>query len=354
MEKIDFKELAARIICFSALGLLLIFFFKYVFVAFVPFLIAWAIALPIYPLACTLQRRTGIPRRACSFVLMLIFLSLIALLLSLIAGKALSELTRLWNMFLNDGDRIILYFRNLFDSFGELPFLQKLEESGLDEKILEIINTFLERTRDTLIGIFGEAIPNFAILTAKKLPSAIFVTVVTVISCFYFSMDVDLVHKFIKSYLPEKTQKHIAFFKKRVLSALKKYLKAYLVIFIITFFELLAGFLILRVNYAILLALAVALVDVLPIFGTGTVLIPWAIVSLITKNYYLGFGLLLLYLAITVARQAIEPKIVGKSMGIHPLLTLVAMYLGFKLFGFLGLVLSPMFITILFSKSEEY
>ncbi len=353
MEKIDFKELAARIFCFSALALLIFLFFKYILVVLVPFLIAWAISMPIYPLACTFSKRTGLPRKLCSFILFLIFLSLILLLLFLIFSKLFSELTRLWNIFINDGDKIVIYFGDLFDSALDLPFLRKLEGSGFREGVIEGINQFVIKMRDALIGKFGEAIPNFALIIAKKLPHAIFVTLVSVIACFYFAMDIDLVHNFIKSYLPEKAQVKISVFKARMLSALKNYFRAYIIIFAITFSELLVGFLILKVNYALLLALLVALVDILPIFGTGTVLVPWAGIALIGKNYYLGFGLLILYATITVVRQALEPKIVGKSMGLHPLITLIGMYLGFRIFGVWGLILSPLILTAFFGAVKN-
>lgn len=356
-KKTDWKELAARLFCFAFAVFAGILFFRYVFVAFVPFLIAWAISVPIYPASCALSRRTRIPRRICSFVLMLLFLALIVTVISLVAGKIVSELVRLWNIFLNDGDKVVLYFRNVFSVIGsvgsKLPFLHKLEGSGLEDKLTEVINEIIIKIRDAFIARFGQALPDAAIVIAKGLPSVIFVSVVTVVASFYFSMDVDLVHGIIRSYLPEKGRRYIAFLKKRVFSAVRKYLRAYIIIFLITFFELLAGLLILRINYAFLIAFAIAAVDIFPILGTGTVLVPWAAIMLIMGDHFAGIGLIVLYAVITIARQAFEPKILGDSMGMHPLVTLMGMYLGCRLFGVAGLILVPMVIMIVFSCIKD-
>ena len=108
-----------------------------------------------------------------------------------------------------------------------------------------------------------------------------------------------------------------------------------------TFALLFPGFCILRVRYAFLLAVVIAFVDMLPVLGVGTVLIPWSTVVLLQKNYYLGFGLLILYAAVLILRQILEPRLVGHSLGISPILTLFSTYAGWKLLGFWGMILGP-------------
>ena len=109
------------------------------------------------------------------------------------------------------------------------------------------------------------------------------------------------------------------------------------------------GLLILGVEYAFLLALLVAIADLLPVIGVGTVMVPWSVILLLGRNFYLGFGILILYLAIELMRQITEPKLVGKSLGLHPLLMLFSTYAGFYLFGLLGMILAP--ILTLFAKN---
>lgn len=121
----------------------------------------------------------------------------------------------------------------------------------------------------------------------------------------------------------------------------KRYLRAYLILLAITFLCLFVGFSILGVDYAFLLALLTAVVDMLPVLGVGTVLIPWAAVMLLQERFYLGFGLLILYGVMLILRQIMEPRLVGKSLGLHPVLTLFAGYAGWRLFGVIGMILGP-------------
>ena len=114
----------------------------------------------------------------------------------------------------------------------------------------------------------------------------------------------------------------------------------------IIFAELTVGFISLRIEYAGILALIVALIDMLPILGVGTVLIPWGIADIIMGEYALGAALLILYAVIALVRNLIEPRIVGKSLGLHPLATLMSMYIGLKLFGFAGMIMVPIAVMI--------
>jgi predicted PurR-regulated permease PerM len=125
-----------------------------------------------------------------------------------------------------------------------------------------------------------------------------------------------------------------------------------LLIFCITFAELFVGFLILGVNYSFVLAFLISIIDFLPVFGTGVILLPWGIVLLLMKNYFLGIGILLLLTIMAVVRQVIEPKIVGKSLGVHPILSLVTLYVGFQLFGIVGMIFLPIVSIIFLSKPD--
>jgi predicted PurR-regulated permease PerM len=122
--------------------------------------------------------------------------------------------------------------------------------------------------------------------------------------------------------------------------------KAYLIILSITFVELLIGLSILKVTYALPIAAIVSVLDILPILGTGGVLIPWAIVNLISNDYRSGFGMLILYFTMLIVRNAVEPRIVGHEIGLHPIITITTMYAGLRLFGFIGFIIAPL-VTIL-------
>ena len=131
------------------------------------------------------------------------------------------------------------------------------------------------------------------------------------------------------------------------------YLKAYGILILITSIELFIGFTILGINNAILLAILIALIDIFPILGTGTVVIPWAIISLIQGNFFRGIGLAIIYIVVLLVRQIIEPRIVGAQLGQHPVVTLIAIYIGFLWMGVFGMILLPIFTNILIALNKS-
>ena len=130
-------------------------------------------------------------------------------------------------------------------------------------------------------------------------------------------------------------------------------MRSYFLIMLITFSVMLLGFIILRVKYALLMALVVALLDMLPVIGIGTVLIPWSIWCFLADNAALGIGLLILFGAAEIIRQVAEPRIVGNSLGIHPIVTLILLYGSYSIFGIFGLVLIPIFAIVIKTLIEK-
>ena len=123
-----------------------------------------------------------------------------------------------------------------------------------------------------------------------------------------------------------------------------------MLIFLLTFCELLVGFLVLKIDYAFVLALVIAFVDFLPVLGTGAILLPWGIILILMNNISMGVGILTLFAVTTVVRQIAEPKIVGDSLGVHPLVTLAAIYLGYRVLGIWGMILAPLVALLFLSK----
>lgn len=356
MEKNDYKSLAAKLFCFGCLLIVGVLFFKYIFVSLVPFLIAWGIAYAVYPIALELSHKTKITRRACSFFLVLLLLIIVSLLLFLAVNRLVLELQNLMDYLINNGEEIAGYFESIFDFFNSLgerlPIINKLQDTELIANIVENINSVISNIWNTLLETLGTALPDIAGTVVSTLPNILLVSLVTIIACFYFALDLDIVNDKIKEFLPNKIVNILSSFKRRFVSGFKKYLKAYLLIFCITFAELFVGFLILGVNYSLVLAFLISIIDFLPVFGTGVILLPWGIVLLLMKNYFLGIGILLLLIIMTVVRQVIEPKIVGKSLGVHPILSLVTLYVGFQLFGIVGMIFLPIVTIIFLSKPD--
>ena len=168
-----------------------------------------------------------------------------------------------------------------------------------------------------------------------------------VISAIYFSLDLDGINSKVKRALPEKLAERLVNFKNKFLITAFRYMRSYLIIMLIVFVILLVGFFILKVKYAILLAVIFALFDMLPVIGIGAFMIPWAIFELSFGNPGLGVGLLVLFFVAIITKNLAEPKILGKNLGIHPILTLVLLYASYSLFGIFGLLLIPFLSVIL-------
>ena len=197
-----------------------------------------------------------------------------------------------------------------------------------------------------LINFIKEAITSF--------PSAIITITVTIVSSIYIIIDYEGIVDFIYKILPRKVSYFIEdvtiFIKDNILNVLK----SYLIIMVITFAELTIGLTILRAKPTILIAALIAIMDILPILGVGTALIPWAFVEMIFGNIFRGLGVLLLYVIITIVRNIIEPRIVGTRLGLNPLVSLISMIAGLKLFGLLGMIGFPLIIAFFMYREEKY
>ncbi len=186
-------------------------------------------------------------------------------------------------------------------------------------------------------------ISKFLLDFAKSIPSLFIASVAAIFTAFFLLRDSENILSFSRKFFGEKFCNGCFRLKDTFLSVAASYLKAQFILFMLVFLILLFGFMLLKVRYALLFAILTALVDAVPVFGTGTVLIPAAVFNFLSGNASLGWGILALYGISFIARQLCEPKILGKSLGIHPLLTVFSLYAGMKLFGIPGLILGPFF-----------
>lgn len=197
------------------------------------------------------------------------------------------------------------------------------------------------------------------ISTAKQIPSFIVATVVCIIASCFTTSEFPEVIAFIKAQFPDNRQQDLKRAKDLLASSLAKMCKAYILIILITFAELSLGLSLLRLigvfesSYIVIIAAITAVLDILPILGTGTVLIPWAIYSFISGNFGLGIGLAIIYAVVFVIRQVIEPKLVAGQLGLSPIVTIAALYFGLKLFGVIGMFVTPVFIIMLKLLNDE-
>ncbi|MDR2752774.1 MAG: sporulation integral membrane protein YtvI [Oscillospiraceae bacterium] len=194
---------------------------------------------------------------------------------------------------------------------------------------------------------------------AGKIPSVAIAVVITVISSFFATGSYDAASKFIKRQLAPARQNALSAAKHILFSSLGKLLRSYLIIIGVTFVELVLGLLLLKLlngfdgKYLLSIALATSFVDLLPVLGTGSVMIPWAIYNLIMGNMVMGVGLIVMWVVMLVVRQIIEPKLIASNLGLPPVATLAGMYIGLQLFGFIGMLIVPLLLILLKALNDE-
>ena len=342
---IDLKSTAALLFCIAFAAVAIYLIFKYVFFIFLPFIIAWGLSLIINPISTRLSKKFGIKKRPLSAILMSLLLTFVFLMLGWGISRLIIEAERLLEWIAADNGSLGDGIASLFDDMSSknIPLIDNLMELEQFREFWENIDVIISGAISEAISSLTKSIPVTVINILRQLPAFLLFVIVTIISCFYFSLDLDKIHSALTSLLPISFQEKLPTIKKRVFGTAAKYLRAYLLLLFLTFGELLVGFSILGVSYPLLIAFLIAIVDILPILGVGTVLIPWAIIELMfTKDLFTGIGLIIIYIVVTVVRQITEPKVVAGSLGLHPLVTIISMYAGFKLIGIFGMILGPM------------
>lgn len=310
-----------------------------------PFLVGFAVAFLLQRSIGFLASKLRLPKKLAAVLSVLVFYVVLGILLfwlvmSIFAG-AKDWVERWPQIYSKDIEPALM---NVFESLER--FMTRFDLT---------LAQFLEDFHVTLSQSLGKVVSEVSSLAIATFTSAVYLVprmflgiVLSVISSVFFAMDFELVTGFFQNLLPEKWRGVTGGLRGFSTDILGKYLKAYALIMLVTFTEMAIGLSILRVSNALSIAAFTAVVDVLPVLGTGAVLIPWGLFGLLQGNYFLGLGLLVLYLIITVVRNVIEPRLVGQQIGLHPIVILLCMYAGVKLFGVVGLFALP--ITILIIK----
>lgn len=337
-------------------------FFKYLFWITAPFLLSFFFAIILQRPVRLLDRKTN--NKMHSFwCILLILLSIcivilpLALLITALVSK-ISDIVKYFTNQLNDLPTFLATFENEI-----LAIVKHLPASVQDTANNYVTTTFDRLNADfdlSALGIKSSSIKSgissgitgvFTIV--KNVPSALLSIVIGIIAWIFFTKDYNKIVLFIQKQFPED-KKNVLFEVKQVFSkTILKMFRAYGIIMFITFGELLVGFSILKAigvmtnRYFIWIAVGIAIFDILPVAGSGGILIPWILFSFIMGNPGQAIGLIVIYGVISVIRQYIEPKIVGDSLGVHPLITLMGLYFGLKLFGFIGMFIVPITVMTL-------
>lgn len=342
----------------AVLGLIYVFF-KYLFWPVAPFLLSFFFAMLIQrPLRWLTNKTHGKGRGIWSVVLVLLSIAIILIPVILLIGNLVRELRDFISYLIGQLSDFPKFLADLQEMLLKaLSFLPDNIYSTAAQKITEIISSLTTDFDLSSIGLNSDTVKNTITSgvagiynVARNVPSAILGIVIGIIAWILFAKDYRSVVNFIQLQLPESKKNLLVEIKQVFSNTILKMVKAYLLIMFITFCELSIGFTILSIagimsnSYIYLIALGICIFDILPVAGSGGILIPWAIVSIVMGNTAQAIGLLVIYVVITVIRQYIEPKIVGDSLGVNPLITLGGLYFGLKLFGVLGMFIVPILI----------
>lgn len=375
MTDIDKKRKSIINVAYYAMLLILGFlFYKYAFGVCFPIMFAFFVAVLLQKPKNFIVRKTPIKKGFASTICVFGLMLLAAAVVVLIGVRAAEEIKGFI-------DYVRVQFSNLdtivntVETFilsvvGKLPeFISETASESITALFIQL-REFIAGTNTELPEQLGGLSDMFniswittpitgVISTASRIPSLIISVVVTIVLACFMTADYDLIVKFVYCQFPKNKRKNVTRAKDLLKMNLGKMAKAYALIMLVTFTEVFIGLTILKMiglfnsSYIAVIAVVTAIVDVIPVLGTGTIVLPWAAYSFITGNIGMGIGLLVLYATVTVIRQIVEPKLVAGQLGLPPFVTLIAMYLGLKIFGVLGVFILPIIAIMLKLLNDE-
>lgn len=303
---------------------------------FSPFVIGLLISMIANPLVRILEKRVKIVRKHSSMIIIIAVLGLIVLicylLITKVGAELLSFLNHLPEIYSNLSDDLSQTGNNLQGIINRLPRGMRNSLSDVSSRVSNFGGTIVS----TLAGPTVETLGNFA----KNLPSALISVIMTILSSYFFIADRDKLISFMKKNVSPSLREKMGMVFSKFKNVIGGYFKAQFKIMGVVAVILLVGFMILGVPYAILLSLLVAFLDFLPFFGTGTILVPWAVIKFLSGDYKLATGLIIIYLVSQLVRHVIQPKIVGDTIGLNPLSTLLFMFIGYRVGGIFGMIIA--------------
>lgn len=314
----------------------LCFIFPRLVTFFMPFVIGWLISMVANPLVRLLEKRLKIVRKHGSMMIIIGVLAVVILLGYFGISRIVVEIGNL----IENMPQIYENWQEDFEEIGEnLQIVYSRLPKDTQESITEVTSN-LSGYLGGLVQTIGEPTVAAAGNFAKNVPGTLIAIIMCILSAYFFTAERHEILQGMKKYVPKGIWERVS----GVIAELKRvvggYFKAQFKIMGVVYVILVIGLLIMRIGYAPLVAFGVAFLDALPFFGTGTVLIPWAIIKLLSADYEIAVGLVILYAVTQVVRQVIQPKIVGDTIGMNPLATLIFMYIGYKISSVIGMIIA--------------
>lgn len=318
-------------------------------VFFAPFVIGWIIALIAAPAVRFFEEKLKIKRKAGSAVVIVAVIAIVVFLIYFLGTKLVEQmvglveaLPELWAGAEGDFNDIAKNFDVIYE---RLPV-------DLQESITGVFHDIGAYMGDLVSSISAPTITAVSNL-AKSVPSVLIGIIMALLSSYFFVAEHDTVGAWLRDHMPASIQAKYFMLKKGLFQAVGGYFKAQLKIEVWMYVLLVVGLLVLKVKYTPLIALGIAFLDFLPFFGTGTVMVPWAIIKFLSSDYKMAIGLLIIWGVGQLARQLIQPKIVGDSVGMAPLPTLFLLFIGYKVGSVVGMILAVPLGLVIVTMYQE-
>ena len=305
-----------------------------------PFIVAWIFSCILNPFVTWAHRQLKLNRGVGSIISMLTILSALVTLIYAIVRK-------LWLQIIGLARDLPYYSNNVIEGFNavedKLSAIFKMVPAA---DALSNIDTVIAQFLKGLSSLLTSMIPNVYGAVAA-VPDVVIFIIITLLSTFFMTKDHYYIKGFVKAQLSDTIIDKVVVMQEGLVQAIGGYVKTQCILMSITFTICLVGLFILGQPYTLLLALVIAIIDALPVFGSGTILIPWGFYNIIVGNYSLGLGLIIIYGVIFIVRQTMEPRILANQIGVYALVTIMAVYIGYKIIGIFGLIIGPAIVVII-------
>ncbi len=321
-----------------ALVVLLLFLFVLprVLVFFMPFVVGFILSLIANPMLRFLEKKIKINRKYGTMLIIVCVIAAVVLLgYGIFAGIAIGIrgfMDYLPTMSANAQTEIIAAIDSLENMMQKIPFLQNINVSELEKNVTNTLSGLVVGEDSITVTTLGGI--------AKSLPNMLVSGVMGLLATYFFIADRDKLAERISGHLPDSMTERTMQMYAHILKAVGGYFKAQFKIMGVIYVVITIGLILLRVKYAWLIGFGIAFLDMLPVFGTGTVLTPWAIVKFFSGNYGQAVGMLVLYVVSLLVHQLIQPKLIGESIGMNPFATLFFMYIGYQFYGVTGMIIA--------------
>ena len=328
---------------------LCVFILPKIIIFFMPFLIGWIISMIASPVVRFFEERLKIRRKGASVIVIVVVLAVVILLVYVICAQLVregisfvNELPALWDGIMTELSQV---GANLEGIYSKLPLDTQRTLDNIGSEAGTYFGGLIENIGTPTFEAVGSV--------AKQLPDIFLGVVMCILSAYFFVADKSYVSGIMKKYVPGAVLYRLDLIRRSFRNAVGGYFKAQFKIECWIYVMLVIGLLILKVRYVPLVALGIAFLDFLPVFGTGTVMIPWAVIEILGNDYQMAMGLLIIWVAGQLVRQIIQPKIVGDSIGMEPIPTLFLLFIGYKVAGVMGMILAVPIGIIIVNLYEE-